>query len=142
MGIREAEIEDLDEITSLLLSVHLPVSGVADHLIEFFVLERGESIVGTIGMEVYGKQGLLRSMAVEPAIQRLGYGAQLVERLLKRATLLEIKEIVLLTETAQKFFERHGFHTIPRDGVNDDVKKSVEFTECCPESAVCMRRYL
>lgn len=142
MRIREAEIQDLDRIKSLLLSVNLPFSGVAEHLKEFFILEMDNSLIGTVGMEVYGKNGLLRSLAVEPPFQGRGYGVMLLKHILDRAELRGIREIILLTETAQKFFEKQGFQPISRDRVHDDVKQSVEFTECCPKSALCMYRLL
>ena len=61
--IRSAETKDRASICALLESVGLPVEGVADHLHDFIVLVETGELVGTGGLEVYGHEALLRSLA-------------------------------------------------------------------------------
>jgi amino-acid N-acetyltransferase len=49
-----------------------------------------------------------------------------------------ITEVYLLTETAQHYFPRFGFHAIPRQTVAPAIHHSVEWTSACPETAQAM----
>ncbi len=53
-----------------------------------------------------------------------------------------VEVLVLLTETTEAFFKRHGFAIIEREYVPDEIKKSAEFQSLCPASAVCMTKSL
>lgn len=139
MTIREAAARDLEGIQELLRALRLPVEGVAEHLHHFLVLELEGHLTGTVGLEVYGDQALLRSLGVVAARQGCGYGQYLYEAILGRARAAGLREIILLTQTAQRFFARQGFEVIPRAEVGAAVRASVEFRSACPASAVCMR---
>ena len=139
MNIRIAEKNDLPAIQTLLESWQLPIEGIDKHLNHFFVLEEGKKILGSIGLEIYGNKALLRSLAVAPEVRGKGYGHRLCQAVLDMAVSIELEEIVLLTETARDFFERHGFRVIKRESVDQRIRNSVEFRTGCPASAVCMR---
>jgi amino-acid N-acetyltransferase len=49
-----------------------------------------------------------------------------------------VKQVYLLTETAEGFFSRLGFEPVDRATVDSAVQQSVEFTTACPSSAVAM----
>ena len=76
---------------------------------------------------------------VRPGDQGIGIGAALVRALLDRARTDEVREIYLLTTTAEHWFPRFGFAPIAREQVPDAVRASVEFREACPASAAVMR---
>jgi amino-acid N-acetyltransferase len=139
MTIRDALPEDLEEIQQLLRGLRLPVEGVAEHWRRFLVLELEDRVAGTVGLEVYGDQALLRSLGVAKGLQGRGHGQRLCEAVLDRARALGLREIILLTETAQRFFARQGFEVITREEAGPAVGASVEFRAVCPVSAVCMR---
>jgi amino-acid N-acetyltransferase len=139
MTIRSAQPGDLGSIVGLLEDLRLPSEGVRDHLKEFLVFDEDGAVVGTVGLEVYGDRALLRSLGVARARQGLGRGHALCDAILARARALGMVEIVLLTETASGFFARRGFESIPRDRVDEAVRRSVEFRSACPASATCMR---
>jgi amino-acid N-acetyltransferase len=111
-------------------------------LTDFFVADDRGRIVGAIGLEAYGAEGLLRSAAVDPAARGAGLGAALVERVLVHARERGVRSVYLLTTTAERYFPRFGFERITRETVTGAVKDSVEFREACPASAVVMRRVL
>ena len=140
--MRSAKADDLAGVEALLMSVNLPTEGVKPHLEHFLVLDNGEALIGTVGLEVYGESALLRSLAVKPEHQRAGWGKRLYDTVVERARSLGIEELILLTETAEGFFRKQGFEVVSRDAVDARVKRSVEFETCCPASAVCMRKRL
>jgi N-acetylglutamate synthase-like GNAT family acetyltransferase len=69
-------------------------------------------------------------------------GQALVRALLVHATSRGIRELYLLTTTAEEFFRWFGFERIAREAVPEPVRASVEFRESCPASATVMRARL
>jgi amino-acid N-acetyltransferase len=106
------------------------------------VLEERGFFVGVIGLERFGHQALLRSLAVVAKHRKRGLGHELVARLEHDAQAEGIQRLVLLTETAQTFFRRLGYIETDRRQVSDEVKLSAEFRSLCPISAICMSKAL
>ena len=59
--------------------------------------------------------------------------------ILERAKIGGVREVYLLTTTAEKYFPRYGFEVIERAAVPAEVHESSEFASVCPASAVAMR---
>jgi amino-acid N-acetyltransferase len=137
--IRGAQNTDIISIEALLHDLSLPTDGVRDHLTNFLVLEIDGSIIGAVGLEIYGKNALLRSLAISRGFQGMGFGKKLYQAIIERAKNHHIQKIYLLTESAENYFAKRGFEKISRDKVQTQVKNSVEFTTACPESAICMK---
>lgn len=145
MVIREAkEEEDLIQVLSLLRDASLPTEGVKEHFRDFLVaVEPAGTIIGTIGMELYPDgTALLRSAVVGPSMRNSGVGSLLYRALIDRAQRSKSKRVVLLTTTAEGYFRRKGFRTVPRSGITGPVTGSAEFIGACPETAVCMEMLL
>jgi len=53
-----------------------------------------------------------------------------------------VRELYLLTTTAERFFATRGYAGIERERVPDTVRASAEFSALCPASAVVMRKAL
>jgi N-acetylglutamate synthase-like GNAT family acetyltransferase len=140
--IRRATSNDLGGIMHLLESASLPTLGVTDHVQHFLVAEKDETIVGTVGLEVYGDTALLRSAVVTADLQNKGIGSLLYDRNLDQARQLNVQRLVLLTNTAEKYFERKGFRKIDQKSVTGPITSSVEFTGACPSHAACMELML
>lgn len=94
--------------------------------------------MGVAGLEVHGSDGVLRSVAVAPALRGQGLGARLTDRVLEVARSEGLNRVYLLTTTAEEYFPRHGFRRIQRSDASAAVQRSVEFREACPASAVAM----
>jgi N-acetylglutamate synthase-like GNAT family acetyltransferase len=47
--------------------------------------------------------------------------------------------VYLLTTTAESYFPRFGFVTVPRAAVPEGVRTSIEFRSACPSTATAMR---
>ena len=101
-------------------------------------LRAGAVFVGVAGLEVHGGDGVLRSVAVEPASRGSGVGARLTGAILAAARRASLRRLYLLTISAEDYFPRYGFRRVPRDEASAAVRRSVEFREACPASAVAM----
>jgi amino-acid N-acetyltransferase len=130
---------DYPAVIALLEAAGLPTTGVPRTLGDFLVADAGDGVAGAIGLERYGSGALLRSAVVRPGDQGTGIGTLLVRALLDRARDGGLREIYLLTTTAERWFPRFGFASIEREQVPDAVRASVEFREACPASAAVMR---
>jgi amino-acid N-acetyltransferase len=142
MVIEPAEEQDLPEVRRLVERNGLPLGGIDDHVQTMVVAREGDRLVGTAALEVYADGALLRSVAVDPALQGRGVGHQLTEAALALGRTRGLPAVFLLTTTAEGFFPKFGFERITRDDVPDSVKTSVEFRSACPSSATVMRKML
>ena len=91
-------------------------------------------------MERYGDSGLLRSVAVALEWRSTGIGRTLVDRVLEEGRGAGVREVYLLTTTAEHYFPRLGFACVDREIVPAALRASAEFSGACPASAVVMRR--
>jgi amino-acid N-acetyltransferase len=136
---RQATERDTADIRSLLKSQKLPTETVGTTTTEFYLAVENETIVGIAGFEHYGEDILLRSVAVPTSMQKKQIGSQLVDWMILLAKQKKVKKIVLLTETASKFFAKKGFIVVDRSSFkNEPMKKSSQFGSCCCSSAACM----
>lgn len=137
--IRAATPTDLLDVRGLLRDAELPLNGVPEDLSNFLVAEREGAVVGAIGLERYSESALLRSAVVHPSLRGHGVGDALVTALLEHGRTLGIRDMVLLTTTAERWFPRFGFKRIARDEIPDALNASEELKGACPASAVAMR---
>ena len=135
-----ADEEDLAEISPLLTAAGLDAWHPADGPAEALVArnERAE-LVGCAIVVSYGDVGLLRSVAVAHDQRGTGLGRSLVEALLARPAVRRLRTVYLLTTTAAGFFERLGFAAVDRAGVDPVIKRTRQYLEECPTTAVVMR---
>ena len=140
VSLRRAVPADHETIATLLRGLDLPTEGVSEWLDHFWIAEHQGQVVGVAGMERYGDSGLLRSVAVTPAWRSTGIGRTLVERVLEEGRTNGVREVYLLTTTAEQYFPRLGFACVDRACVPVALHASAEFTGACPDSAVVMRR--
>jgi N-acetylglutamate synthase-like GNAT family acetyltransferase len=140
--VATARAEDLTRIRRLLTMVDLPVEGVEEHPENFFVIYEDDKLVGVGGLEVHGPYGLVRSVAVHPTAQRRGVGRALFADIHQRALELGLRELYLLTTSAERFFSRLEFAPVPRKLAPEEIRRCAEFRDLCPDSAVLMRRKL
>jgi amino-acid N-acetyltransferase len=123
---------------SLLDAAGLPREGVAEHLHAFVLALRDGALIGCAGMELYGTDGLLRSVAVAEPARGQGIAQALVQQLVQRAAVEGVETVTLLTTTASGFFPRFGFRVVARSEVPVRIHTSVEFQSACPASATAM----
>jgi amino-acid N-acetyltransferase len=139
---RVASANDTECIWALLEASGLPTADLARSRPEFFLACEGPRVIGVGGLEQFGAAGLLRSVAVVPDRRGLGIASTIVGHLEDRARQLGLSELVLLTQTAKKFFERHAYRIIERQRAPAEVQQSEEFRSLCPSSAFCLSKRL
>ena len=137
--IEPARAEDVGRVKELLREQRLPLDGLDDHLDTLLVAREGARVVGSVALELYEGGALLRSLAVAPVVQGQGVGRLLTESVVRLARQRGVRDVFLLTTTAQRYFPRFGFETVDRVEVPESVRQSVEFRSACPASAIAMR---
>jgi amino-acid N-acetyltransferase len=133
---------DLEPALELLRRADLPVEGVAEGIADYFVVRAGGRVVGLAGLERHGNDGLLRSVAVDPACRGRGLAAALVATACERARALGLRAVYLLTATAHAYFRRRGFADCPREDAPAAIRESWEFHQGCPSSSAFMKKDL
>jgi len=142
LQLRGADSRDMRGVCLLLESNGLPTSDLASSRPEFVVAYEGAELIGAGALERFGTVALLRSVVVAADRRGTGLGQRIVRELEQRARASGIEELVLLTQTAAPFFERHGFRVIERGAAAPAVQASEEFRSLCPLSSVCMMKAL
>lgn len=126
-------------VRELLRNNRLPTDDLTDeHLAHFFALVAGHVMVGVVGLEIHGTDGLLRSLVVSEDQRGSGAGKKLVDRIEVYAKDAGITHMYLLTETAEHFFQQRGYARIERDRVPATIRATREFASLCPASAAVM----
>lgn len=129
---------DLEAIYQLLEMNNLPHSDLKESPVTFFVARNNGKVLGCIGLEQYGADGLLRSFAVNPDQQGNGIGKELYKTLLAYAANNRITTIHLLTNTARDYFSKIGYRLADRNLAPQKIAASAEFAGLCPASSTYM----
>lgn len=132
---------DLPLAQALLADYDLPTADIEE--VSLFALKDAhENLMGIIGLESFGKIGLLRSLAVMSHAQKTGMGSDLVRSLEATAANLGLQTLYLLTTTAAPFFRKLGYVEVARDKVPEAIRQTREFADLCPATAVVLQRSL
>jgi len=130
-------------VRRLLASANLPAADITPEKLEtFFALERDGDVLGIVGLELYGRVGLLRSLVVSPGRRSQGAGSALVAHAERAAAGRGVAELYLLTTTAEAFFRRRGYETTARAEAPDAIRRTAEFAGLCPSTSAFMVKHL
>ena len=139
-SFRPAAHADLEEVVRFLAASGLPPDQLEKQFGPAYVLAfRDGRLEGIAGLEVYGRHGFLRSVAVTTNARGSGLGQALVNDRILRARRLGLESVHLLTMHAAPWFERLGFEAIDRSAAPSPILESSQFTTSCPSSAVLMK---
>lgn len=120
----------------------LPVSDLPADVAGFTLAFDDTELVGTAGMEILGRVGLLRSVAVAETHRNQQLGQRLFAAALDHARVQGIREVFLITDSAAEYFEKNGFQRVERSKVPEEIAGTAQFSGLCPSSAVVMRKSL
>ena len=140
--LHTATPEDAASIRILLERAGLPTSDLISSKPEFIVAYEDAGLIGAGALQRFETIALLRSVAVTSSRRGGGIGRLIVEELERRARAAHVTQLVLLTQTAQRFFEHQGYRAIERQSVPEALQASEEFRSLCPTSATCMSKTL
>jgi amino-acid N-acetyltransferase len=139
MRIEAARASDLAGVRWLLRYEQLPDDDVSEQLLEHFMVYRDEiGVVGAVALEPFGEFMLLRSLVVAAEYRKEGIGARLTLVAEAQAERRRAKAVYLLTTTAERFFAKRGYRTIPRADAPNEIQRSSQFTHLCPSTAILM----
>jgi amino-acid N-acetyltransferase len=138
-SIRAASARDLGAVEATLRESDLPLDGLQDQFGDgYAVAESDGQVIGVEGIEVHGDDGLLRSAAVISSWRGKGVGDALTRDRIEWARRRGLRSLYLLTTSAGDYFPRFGFSPVDRDAAPEAVRRSKQFCECCPTSALVM----
>jgi amino-acid N-acetyltransferase len=127
---------------ALLEAAGLPVADLTEaHLNHFFYYGSATEPNGLIGLELYGRQALLRSLVVAPPARSAGLGGALLEHAESHARATGAQSIFLLTTTAEPFFRRRGYVLADRADAPALIRNTREFGDICPASSAFMVKH-
>src|SRR5262245_25818206 len=140
--LRAATRRDVENIRMLLESSGLPTRDLASAAPEFVVACKGNEVIAVGAIERREGAALLRSVTVATGQRGSGLGRLLVQELERRARSAGVGQVVLLTQTAERFFEGLGYSVIDRKAAPRALEATGEFQSLCPATATCMSKDL
>jgi amino-acid N-acetyltransferase len=133
---------DRPRVRELLREAGLPVDDVDTSPVDFLVMREAGQVVGVAGLQNAGGAGLLRSLAVLPALHGQGRGGALVAAIERLAEQRGIDDLYLLTDSVPGFFALHDYLRVQRASVPLAIQATAQFASLCPSTAVCMHKRL
>ena len=133
----------LAAVTRLLGEAALPVADLSEAKLAHF-LGRGaaDAPQGVVGLELYPPVALLRSLAVAPNVRGRGVGKELLADAERYARSHQVKDIYLLTTTAERFFARAGYARVARENAPSEIQRTEEFSTLCSATSALMHKRL
>ena len=141
MNIAPLTQNNFSKALELLKKNNLPTEDITE-LTNLFIIAENNDVIATIGIEFYKQHALLRSLAVEEAYRKKGIAQELINYIEDYAQRNGAEDLVLLTTSAEKYFQKRFYETIDRNSVPEEIKNSAEFSSVCPSSAVVMKKNL
>lgn len=120
-----------------LRAADLPTSDLTEGGAQYFSFD---GLYG--GLVQHGDVGLLRSMVVPADRRGSGAGGELLACLVEHARAASVRDLWLLTTSAEKFFSRHGFARVERDQAPAAIANTSQFRDLCPASAALMHKQI
>ena len=141
-GLEAEEIDNVDTgLESALRSADLPTEDLGQSSGKFFRFsDRQGNPVGYGGVEFYGKDALLRSIAVPTEAQKHGHGSAITRLLLRYADIQGAEAGYLLTTDAAPFFSKLGFRPVEGAAVPDAILSTPQASGLCPSTASVLTR--
>lgn len=128
-------------VKALLAAADLPTEDLrAEHFEHFIACGPEDSPSAVVGLELYGEVALLRSLVVAATARGQGYGTRLVAQAEAYASEQGVKDIYLLTTTAEAFFHRLGYAHCARAEAPAAIRQTAEFSSLCPAHSAFMRK--
>jgi amino-acid N-acetyltransferase len=130
-------------VITLLQAHGLPASDLSEaHLEHFFFTGTDGAPSGLVGLEMYGRHALLRSLVVSAAARAQGLGSALVAHAEEYAAARHVSAMYLLTLTAENYFARRGYQRIDRSQAPPAIQSTREFASLCPAGSAFMIKRL
>jgi amino-acid N-acetyltransferase len=130
-----------DGVKAALVKTGLTADDIGDPGILFWRFETFEDIpIGFGGIEVHGRDALLRSLVTLPPLRQIGMGAAMVAALETEARALKCQSVYVLPSTLGEFFARLGYSPCASDAVPEQIRASGEFARHGANGGVLTKR--
>ncbi len=127
------------EVQKLLSNKGLPFEDLStSQHVTLFAMQNNNGLVGTVVVEHYEKEVLIRSLAVHCDYRNEGYGKDLLAFAESWSAKNGIESLYLLTTTAEKYFTQYGYQEIDRNQASTAITKTTQFSTLYPSSAILM----
>lgn len=137
--LKNASPEQAPALRDFLQQSKLPTGDLPTDLSGFTLAFDEEKIVGSAGMELLGSVGLLRSVAVAETHRDQNLGQRLFAAALNYARSHGMSEVFLITNTAERYFEKNGFRQVDRSDAPAEIAQTEQFSALCPLSSIVMK---
>lgn len=128
--IRIATEKDLLPIQHLLAKANLSERGIEQNIDNFLVVEdAAKKIIGTVGIEPIGKDGLLRSLVMSSESWNAKIGLNFIELAVSYGKQKGYETLYLLTNSSLPFFEYIGFEVMEESNIPEHIKQSDHFSQ-------------
>jgi amino-acid N-acetyltransferase len=144
MSIRAAQQQDWQSIAALLAAASLPTDDLTSSSLSMFtVCEGADGVLGAVALEVRDpRNAMLRSLVVGQGLRGTGIGRSLVADVEAHARSQGIRTLYLLTDSAESFFAKLGYHCVDRALAPESIRTHAQFQTLCPASAAFMHKVL
>lgn len=139
--IAEPILSSDEELAKALQEASLPIDDLLQSGGTFFRFtdDKGEP-AGFGGIELHGKNALLRSIVVPQGMQKSGCGTAITRSLLRYAEVAGAESGYLLTMGAAPFFNKLGFKPIAKSEAPPEILATPQASGLCPSTATLMVR--
>jgi N-acetylglutamate synthase-like GNAT family acetyltransferase len=128
-------------LKAALVKSGLEVEDIGNPAILFWRFETVEDIpVGFGGIELHGRDVLLRSVVTLPPLRKVGMGTAIVAALEVEARALKCEVAYVITACLRNFFARLGYVRCAADNVPQEIRASGEFARHGVKSTVLTKR--
>ncbi|RXJ02712.1 hypothetical protein DS745_05205 [Anaerobacillus alkaliphilus] len=128
--IRIATEKDLLPIQHLLAKANLSERGIEQNIDNFLVVEDPDKkVIGTVGIEPIGKDGLLRSLVMASESWNAKVGLDFIELAVSYGKQKGYEKLYLLTNSSLPFFEYIGFRILEEQDVPGHLKDTEHFAQ-------------
>jgi N-acetylglutamate synthase-like GNAT family acetyltransferase len=137
-AIRAARRDDLPGIQALLRACELPAEDLsAAHLAHCIVISQAPRVIGCIGIEPLGIEGLLHSLSVDPMMRNNGFADSLLQAAEAHARAIGLARLYLLTASAGPFFLRHGYEPVAWESAPPVLRDTTLLVQMRLPNAAC-----
>lgn len=125
-------------VISMLREAELPVEDIHGPDISIFAHIEEQVVCGAVGLQALNDIALIRSLVVSPEYRGRRLGHTLSGFAESEAFSRGFEALYLLTESADRFFERRGYEHVLREDAPLALQRSSQFRKLCPASAHLM----
>ena len=135
VSLKRSHISDIE---ALLERCDLPFSDCSEHIQNFVGVIKSDNLIAIGAVQYEDSVALLRSIAVHPDSRGQGLASAITHHLIEQAQSREMRQLYILTETAETYFSQFGFYSIPRQAAPVRIQATRQFESLCPSSAQLM----